>query len=84
MRHLADNYASLIEIETKRKEQEYLQALEEWELKKVTAHWKGQSVCVAEAPQKASTCCFFIPTQITKAKLLGHLYENGTYGGFGR
>lgn len=81
MRHLADNYASLIEIETKRKEQEYLQALEEWELKKVTAHRKGQSVCVAETPQKASTCCFFIPTQITKAKLLVHLYENGTYGG---
>lgn len=81
MRHLADRYASLIEIETKRKEDEYLQALEEWELKKTVAHQKKQPVKVADAPQKASVCYFFIPTQITKAKLLVHLAENGPLGG---
>lgn len=30
---------------------------------------------------KASTCYFFIPTQITKAKLLVHLADNGEIGG---
>ena len=81
MRRLADSYASLIEIETKRKEDEYLQALEEWELKKAAAHQKKQAVKVTDAPVKASTCYFFIPTQITKAKLLVHLAENGEVGG---
>lgn len=81
MRHLADRYASLIEIETRRKEEEYLQALEEWELKKVSAHRKGQAVRMLDAPRKESTCYFMIPTQITKAKLLVHLAENGDIGG---
>lgn len=81
MRHLADRYASLIEIETKRKEDEYLQNLEEWELKKTIAHQKKQPIRMADAPVKASTCYFFIPTQITKAKLLIHLAENGSVGG---
>lgn len=81
MRRLADSYASQIEIETKRKEDEYLQALEEWELKKAAAHQKKQAVKVTDAPVKASTCYFFIPTQITKAKLLVHLAENGETGG---
>ena len=81
MRRLADSYASQIEIETKRKEDEYLQALEEWELKKAAAHQKKQAVKVTDAPVKASTCYFFIPTQITKAKLLVHLAENGEVGG---
>lgn len=76
MRHLADRYASLIEIETKRKEDEYLQNLEEWELKKTIAHQKKQPIRMADAPVKASTCYFFIPTQITKAKLLIHLAED--------
>lgn len=81
MRRLADSYASLIEVETKREEDKYRQALEEWELKKTTAHRKGQPVRVAEAPVPASTCYFFIPTQITKAKLLVHLADNGETGG---
>ena len=81
MRSLADRYASLIEAETKRKEDDYLQQLEEWELKKTLAHQKKQPVRMADAPQKASTCYFFIPTQITKAKLLIHLAENGETGG---
>lgn len=81
MRHLADSYASLIETESKRKEDQYLQELEEWELKKTAAHRKGQAVNMADAPRKASTCYFFIPTQITKAKLLVHLAENGPIGG---
>ncbi|WP_337942112.1 DUF3987 domain-containing protein [Parabacteroides sp.] len=81
MRRLADRYASLIEIETKRKEDDYHQALEEWELKKTVAHQKKQAVRVTDAPVKASTCYFFIPTQITKAKLLVHLAENGEIGG---
>lgn len=81
MRHLADSYAYLIEVETKRKEDLYLQELEEWELKKTTAHRKGQPVNMADAPLKASTCYFFIPTQITKAKLLVHLSQNGSIGG---
>ncbi len=81
MRMLAERYASLIEIETKRKEDDYRQALEEWELKKATAHQKKQAVRVADAPTPASTCYFFIPTQITKAKLLVHLAENGEIGG---
>lgn len=81
MRHLADRYASLIEIETRRKEEAYLQESEEWELKKSTAHKKNQPVQMADAPRKASTCYFFIPTQITKAKLLVHLAENGEIGG---
>lgn len=81
MRHLADSYASLIEVETKRKEEEYLQALEEWEVKKAAAHQKKEPVDLSGAPLKASTCYFFIPTQITKAKLLVHLAENGEIGG---
>ncbi|WP_304248716.1 BT4734/BF3469 family protein [Parabacteroides gordonii] len=55
MRRLADRYASLIEIETKRKEEAYRQAQEEWELKKTTAHRKGKAVQIAEAPLKEST-----------------------------
>ena len=81
MRRLADRYASLIEIETKRKEEAYRQAQEEWELKKTTAHRKGKAVQIAEAPLKESTCYFLIPTQITKAKLLVHLADNGETGG---
>lgn len=81
MRRLADRYASLIENETKRKEEAYRQAQEEWELKKATAHRKGKAVQMAEAPQKESTCYFLIPTQITKAKLLVHLADNGEIGG---
>lgn len=81
MRRLADSYASLIEVETKREEDKYRQELEEWELKKMAAHRKGQPVRVAEAPVPASTCYFFIPTQITKAKLLVHLADNGETGG---
>ena len=80
MRRLADRYASLIETETGRKEQDYLQALEEWELKKAESRRTKKAVRVADAPQKASTCYFFIPTQITKAKLLVHLAENGDLG----
>lgn len=81
MRLLAERYASLVEVETKRKEDEYRQALEEWELKKAAAHHQKQAVRVADAPVPASTCYFFIPTQITKAKLLVHLAENGEIGG---
>lgn len=81
MRRLADRYASLIEAETKRKEEEYRQELENWELKKVSVHRKGQPVRMVDAPVKASTCYFLIPTQITKAKLLVHLAENGEIGG---
>ena len=77
MRHLADRYASLIEIETKRKEDEYLQALEEWELKKAESRRTKKAVSVADAPREERTCYFYIPTQITKAKLLVHLSENG-------
>ena len=81
MRRLADRYALLIEAETKRKEEAYRQELEEWEVKKAAARQKKQVVCVADAPVKASTCYFFIPTQITKAKLLVHLADNGEIGG---
>ena len=81
MRHLADRYASLIEIETKRKEDEYLQALEEWELKKAESRRTKKAVSIADAPREERTCYFYIPTQITKAKLLVHLSENGDIGG---
>lgn len=81
MRHLADRYASLIEIETKRKEDEYLQALEEWELKKAESRRTKKAVSVTDAPREERTCYFYIPTQITKAKLLVHLSENGDIGG---
>lgn len=81
MRHLADRYASFIEIESARTEKDYLQALEEWELKKVEAHRNHQPVQVSEAPVRQSTCYFFIPAQITKAKLLIHLRDNGEIGG---
>ena len=81
MRRLADRYALLIEAETKRKEEAYRQELEEWEVKKAAARQKKQVVCVADAPVKASTCYFFIPTQITKAQLLVHLADNGEIGG---
>lgn len=81
MRRLADRYALLIEAETKRKEEAYRQELEEWEMKKAAARQKKQVVRVADVPVKASTCYFFIPTQITKAKLLVHLADNGEIGG---
>lgn len=81
MRRLADRYASLIEAETERAEREYLQALEEWEQKKMEAHRKNQPIQVADAPQRASTAYLYIPTQITKAKLLVHLRDNGEIGG---
>ena len=81
MRHLADRYAELIEAETGRAEEEYLQALEEWELKKAEAHKNRQAVTVKDAPKPASTVYLNIPTQITKAKLLVHLRDNGSIGG---
>lgn len=77
MRRLADSYASLIEVETKREEDKYRQELEEWELKKMAAHRKGQPVRVAEAPVPASTCYFFNPYTDHQGEAAGHLADNG-------
>lgn len=81
MRRLAERYAGLLEAETGRKEKEYQQALEEWEMKRAEAHRKHQAVDVSEAPVPVRTSYLFVPTQITKAKLLVHLSDNGEVGG---
>lgn len=81
MRRLAERYAGVIEAETERSEREYLQALEDWEQKKAEAHKKQQAVNVDDAPKPAYTIYLDIPTQITKAKLLVHLRDNGELGG---
>lgn len=81
MRRLADRYAKLVEVETQRAEQEYLQALEEWELKKQEAHRKHQPIRVADAPVPVATVYLNVPVHITKAKLLVHLRDNGEVGG---
>ncbi|WP_298552992.1 DUF3987 domain-containing protein [uncultured Parabacteroides sp.] len=81
MRHLADRYAGVIEAETGRAEEEYRQALEDWELKKAEAHKNHRAVSVKDAPKPAATAYLNIPTQITKAKLLVHLRDNGSIGG---
>lgn len=81
MCRLADRYASLIEIETGRREKEYLRALEEWQLKKSEALRKHQPLPAGEAPEPCATSYFFIPAQVSKAKLLVHLRDNGDVGG---
>ena len=81
MRHLADHYANLVEVETGRAEEEYRQALEDWELKKAEARKNHRTVSVKDAPIPAATAYLNIPTQITKAKLLIHLRDNGSMGG---
>ena len=81
MRHLADHYANLVEVETGRAEEEYRQALEDWELKKAEARKNHRTVSVKDAPILAATAYLNIPTQITKAKLLIHLRDNGSMGG---
>ena len=80
MRHLADRYDLLLRIESERREQEYLQALEDWELKKQEARRLKQTLKVSDAPVKVSACHFLIPAQISKAKLLVHLADNGIGG----
>lgn len=50
MRHLADHYANLVEVETGRAEEEYRQALEDWELKKAEARKNHRTVSVKDAP----------------------------------
>ena len=81
MRHLADLYEELIKTETGQAEAEYLQALEEWEQKKAEAHQKHRSVVVKDAPKPAAKAYLNIPTQVTKAKMLVHLRDNGNIGG---
>ena len=81
MRHLADRYAEMIEAETGRAEEEYRQALEDWEQKKAEAHKNRQPVSVKDAPTPVAKVYLHIPTQITKAKLLVHLRDNGSTGG---
>lgn len=81
MRRLAERYAGVIEAETERDAKDYLQALEEWELKRAEAHRKHQPVDMKEAPVPAAVSYLFIPAQVTKAKLLVHLRDNGELGG---
>lgn len=81
MRHLADLYEELIKTETGQAEAEYMQALEEWEQKKAEAHQKHRSVVVKDAPKPAAKAYLNIPTQVTKAKMLVHLRDNGNIGG---
>ena len=81
MRHLADLYDELIKAETGQAEAEYLQALEEWEQKKAQAHQKHRTIAVKEAPKPAAKAYLNIPTQVTKAKMLVHLRDNGPIGG---
>ena len=81
MRHLADLYEELIKTETGQAEAEYLQALEEWEQKKAEAHQKHRAVVVKDAPKPAAKAYLNIPTQVTKAKMLVHLRDNGNIGG---
>ena len=81
MRHPADLYEELIKTETGQAEAEYLQALEEWEQKKAEAHQKHRSVVVKDAPKPAAKAYLNIPTQVTKAKMLVHLRDNGNIGG---
>ena len=83
MRHLADLYEELIKTETGQAEAEYLQALEEWEQKKAEAHQKHRSVVVKDAPKPAAKAYLNIPTQVTKAKMLVHLRDNGNIGADG-
>lgn len=81
MRRLAERYEALLRLESEREEQEYLQALEEWEVKKTEAHHRKQAVRVGDAPVKVAVCHLLIPAQVTKARLLQHLADNGQVGG---
>ena len=74
-------YEELIKTETGQAEAEYMQALEEWEQKKAEAHQKHRSVVVKDAPKPAAKAYLNIPTQVTKAKMLVHLRDNGNIGG---
>lgn len=80
MRHLADRWDELLRIESERHEKEYLQALEEWELKKTEARRQHKVPDMADVPVKPTACHFLIPAQLSKAKLLIHLADNGKTG----
>ncbi|MCD7852303.1 MAG: DUF3987 domain-containing protein [Parabacteroides sp.] len=80
MRHLVDHYATLIKSESEREEKAHLQALEEWEQKKQDAHRRHETVDLSEEPRPARTRHLIVPSQVTKAKLLVHLRDNGEVG----
>lgn len=80
MRHLADHYATLVKTESEREEQEYRQALEEWEAKKAELRSKHQAMSVKDAPKPAYARYLAVSSQVTKAKLLVHLRDNGEAG----
>lgn len=80
MRHLADHYATLIKTESEREVQEYQQALDDWEAKKAELRGKHKSMSVKDAPKPAYVRYLVVSGQVTKAKLLVHLRDNGEAG----
>ena len=80
MRHLTDHYATLIKTESEREEQEYLQALEDWEVKKAEKRGKREAIQVKDAPKPVHVRYLVVSSQLTKAKLLVHLRDNGEEG----
>ncbi len=80
-RRLTEQFENLISIESDREMKIYTQKMENWEAEAARSRKKHQPVNLETKPEEVRPKFLFLPTIISRAKLIGQLRDNGSMGG---